>query len=126
MFTWEHYLIAFLSGHSCIMTCFQLGKTYSYLFSFAKSNKTSCENNFLEGNTILENKCSATHFNHVLPTNWIGRWLLTTKKPMSCRNCFCCTTSFLKGSFAPKMYDMSKWNTLSLFFVSFYFQYNFH
>jgi hypothetical protein len=81
-------------------------------------DNTSCKNNSFEGNTILEHKYIAICFNHVLFTNWIGRWLLTTKRSRSYKNCLCYTSLFMKGSFAWIVFYIALLNTLGLFFVN--------
>jgi hypothetical protein len=74
---------------------------YSCFILSTKLGNTSCEKNFYWRNITLGHKCIIRQFNHVLFTNWIGKWFLTTKRLRSCKNCLCCT-SFFKGSFRPK------------------------
>ncbi len=101
---------------------FNFVKKYSCFVFSTKSGNTSCENHFLERNTTLGHKCIimciAKCCNHVFTTNWICRWFLTSKRPRSYINYFCSTTSFLKGTFAPKNSNNSKLNTLSFFLPS--------
>ncbi len=61
----------------------------------------------------------------VLSTNWIKRWFLTTKRARSCKNYFCCTIYFLKGSFAPKNFNISKLESIykyNMIYIYMFFQ----
>jgi hypothetical protein len=69
----------------------------------------------LEGKTIRGPKCILNLFNQLLSTNCKGRWFLTIKKLKSSKNCFGCTSSFLKGSFVTKKLDMELEETFGLF-----------
>jgi len=54
----------------------------------------------------MRHKCILNHFNQLFFTNCKGRWFLTIKKVKSSKNCFCYTSSFLKGFFATKKIDI--------------------
>ncbi len=79
---------------------FNFGKTYFCFVFSTKWNKTFHEFIVFKRNTTFGCKWVVIHFNYVLFTNWIGSWFSTTKRSKSCKNCFCYTTSLLKGSFA--------------------------
>jgi hypothetical protein len=72
---------------------------------------------FLEGNTILRNKCNIKHLNHTLSTNCNGKLFFTIKRPRSCKKSFCYTSSLLKGSFIIKKTNIALVGTFGLFFV---------
>ncbi len=65
---------------------------------WTNSNKISCESYFLKRKKTFECKCIINYCTHTLPTNCIGKWFSTIKRPRSCMNSFCCTSSFWKRS----------------------------
>ncbi len=78
------------------------GKTYICFVSSTKLNNISWKFCFLEGNIIIGDKCNIKHLNHTLSTNYNGKLFFTIKRPRSYKKSFCCTSSFLKGSFIAK------------------------
>ncbi len=69
-------------------------------------------------NTTLGDKCIAKQiFNHVFFTNWIGRWILTIKRPRSYRNVFLLHIIFFWRIFCIKNLDISLLDTLCLFLL---------
>ncbi len=78
------------------------GKTHICFIFSTKLGDISWKKCFLEGNTILRNKCNIKHWNHTLSTNYSGKLFFTIKRPRSCKKSFCYTSSLLKGSFIIK------------------------
>jgi hypothetical protein len=62
----------------------------------------------------MGHKCILNLYNQLLSTNCKWIWFLIIKRIKSSRNCFCCTSSFLKGFFHKKL-DMELEQTLGLF-----------
>ncbi len=92
------------------------------MFSINSCNN-SLENYFMEGKTIMGHKCILNLYNQLLSTNCKWIWFLIIKRIKSSRNCFCCTSSFLKGFFHKKTRYGIRTNIWSFFgrlsFISF-------
>ncbi len=94
----------------------KLVKHKNYLIFFTNPSNNSWGNHFLEGKTILGHNYKLNVLKQILSTNYKGKWFLIMKIFKSSRNCFCCRSSFLKGSSTTKKLDMELEETFSLFF----------
>jgi len=93
------------------------GKAYSYFVFSTNLGKISWEFFFLRGKTIQGHKCKTKHLNETHIRNSNDNWFFIIRRPKSCKNYFCCSSSFLKGFLTTKNLYIALLDTLGYLFL---------